>query len=62
MKLTTSEYEDAMRERQRMLEEAIHKAETGVATEEDFNIIRYHCGVCRRPQVTLETLSIKGSE
>ena len=46
------EYNQAMLERQQMLEEALERAETGVATEDDWNIIRYECGVTRRPKST----------
>jgi hypothetical protein len=46
-------------ERMQMLEEALNRAETGVATEDDWNIIRYECGMPKRPIVTLETLSIR---
>jgi hypothetical protein len=56
------EYNQAMLERQQMLEEAIERAETGVATEADWNIIRYECGVSKRPIVTLETVTLTRSE
>ena len=60
----TSEYEmhQLMHERQQMLEEALERAETGVATGEDWNIIRYECGVPKTPTVKLETISISRSE
>jgi hypothetical protein len=56
-----SEYEmhQLALERMQMLEEAFNRAETGVATEDDWNIIRYECGMPKRPIVTLETLSIR---
>jgi len=56
-----SEYEmhQLALERMQMLEEALQRAETGVATEDDWNIIRYECGMPKRPIVTLETLSIR---
>jgi hypothetical protein len=56
-----SEYEmhQLALERMQMLEEALIRAETGVATEDDWNIIRYECGMPKRPIVTLETLSIR---
>ena len=56
-----SEYEmhQLALERMQMLEEALNRAETGVATEDDWNIIRYECGMPKRPIVTLETLSIR---
>jgi hypothetical protein len=46
------EYNQAMLERQQMLEEALERAETGVATEDDWNTIRFECGVSRRPKST----------
>jgi hypothetical protein len=46
------EYNQAMLERQQMLEEALERAETGVATEDDWNIICFSCGVTRRPKST----------
>jgi len=51
-----------MLERHEMLAEAIERAEAGRATEDDWNIIRYECGVPRRPTVTLETISIRSEE
>ena len=56
------EYNQAMLERQQMLEEALERAETGVATEDDWNIIRYECGLSKRPIVTLETVTLTRSE
>ena len=56
------EYNQAMLERQQMLEEALKRAETGVATEDDWNIIRFECGVTKRPIVTLETVTLTRSE
>ena len=46
------EYNQAMLDRQQMLEEALERAETGVATEDDWNTIRFECGVTRRPKLT----------
>ena len=42
-----------------MLEEALDRAKSGVATEDDWNTIRIECGLSKRPIVTLETLSIR---
>ena len=58
------EYEmhQLMLERQQILEEALERAETGVATQEDWNIIRYECGLSKRPIVVLETLTLNRSE
>ena len=57
-----SEYEQAMNERMQILEDALTRAETGVATEADWSIIRYECGVPKRQTVKLETISISRSE
>jgi hypothetical protein len=56
------EYNQAMLENQQMLEDALVRAESGIATAEDWNIIRYECGVPSQPKVTLETISITRSE
>jgi hypothetical protein len=53
------EYHQAMLERQQMLEEALERAEAGVATEADWNTIRYECGVSRKPNLKLETIGAK---
>jgi hypothetical protein len=42
-----AEHNQAMLERMQMLEEALHRAETGVATEDDWSVIRFECGVSR---------------
>jgi hypothetical protein len=57
-----SEYKQAMLERMQMLEDALERAEAGVATGADWNIIRYECGVPKTPTVKLETISISRSE
>jgi len=54
-----SEMHQFMLERMQMLEEALLRAKAGVATEDDWNIIRSECGLPKRPIVTLETLSIR---
>ena len=46
------EYNQAMLERQQMLEEALERAETGVATEDDWNTIYFECRATRRPKST----------
>jgi len=46
------EYNQAMLERQQMLEEALERAETGVAMKSDWDTIRFECGVTRRPKST----------
>jgi hypothetical protein len=53
------EMHQLMLERMQMLEEALKRAEAGVASGDDWNIIRSECGVPKRPIVTLETLSIR---
>lgn len=40
-----AEFNEAMLERQQMLEEALNRAEAGVATEEDWRVIRNECGL-----------------
>jgi len=42
------EYNQLMLERQQQLEEAIDRAESGEATQEDWAIIRYECGIQQR--------------
>ena len=39
------EYQQMMEERQQMLEEAFERAYTGFATEEDWAVLRYECGL-----------------
>lgn len=51
-----SEAHQAMLERMQMLEEALDRAETGVASKDDWDIIRFECGMPRRPVVQLETM------
>jgi hypothetical protein len=53
------EMHQLMLERMQMLEEALERAKAGVATEDDWNIIRSECGLSKRPIVTLETVSIR---
>ena len=54
-----SEMHQLQMERMQMLEEALDRAKAGVATEDDWNIIRSECGLSKRPIVTLETVSIR---
>ena len=42
-------------ERMELLEEAIERASSGKATEDDWNIIRFECGITQRP--VLHTLN-----
>lgn len=56
------EWHQMMLERQQRLEEALDRAEAGRANEEDWVIIRFECGVARRPVVILETLTFSRSE
>jgi hypothetical protein len=53
-KVTDSEYQQLMLERQQMLEEAFSRAQTGIATDDDWAIIRYECG--------LSALTAKGNK
>jgi hypothetical protein len=57
-----SEYEQAMLERVQMLEDALERAEAGVATGADWDIIRSECGVPKTQTVKLQTISISRSE
>lgn len=43
-----SEFHQAMLERQQMVEEALSRAEQGTATEDDWKVIYYECGIQRR--------------
>jgi hypothetical protein len=40
-----AEYQQMMEERERMLEEAFDRAYTGFATEADWAVLRYECGL-----------------
>ena len=53
------EMNQLMLERMQRLEEALVRAEAGVASGGDWDIIRSECGMPKRPIVTLETLSIR---
>jgi hypothetical protein len=48
-----AEFNQAMMERQQMLEEALERAETGVAKKADWDTIRFECGVSRRSNSTV---------
>ena len=50
-----SDMQQLMLERMQMLEEALERAETGVASRDDWDIIRRECGLPKRPQVTSKT-------
>jgi hypothetical protein len=43
-----SEWQQLMEERQQMTEEALVRAEQGIATQEDWNIIWSECGLAKR--------------
>jgi hypothetical protein len=47
--MTDSEYHQANLELQQMLEDALNRAEAGKATADDWNLIRYGCGLKKRP-------------
>jgi hypothetical protein len=51
------EFKQAMLERQQMLEDALIRAETGVATKEDWSTIRFECGVPSQTKVNFLTRS-----
>jgi hypothetical protein len=53
------EMHQLMLDRMQMLEEALQRAETGIASGDDWDIIRSECGLPKRPIVTLETISIR---
>ena len=42
------EWQQLMEERQQMTEEALIRAEQGIATQEDWNIIWSECGLAKR--------------
>lgn len=42
------EWQQLMEERQQMTEEALVRAEQGIATQEDWNIIWSECGLAKR--------------
>jgi folate-binding Fe-S cluster repair protein YgfZ len=42
------EYHQLMLERLQQIEEALDRAESGEATQEDWAIIRYECGIPQR--------------
>jgi hypothetical protein len=48
------ELEMMYRQRQQRCEEAIERAELGQATQEDFDIIRFECGLTKYPSPTQE--------
>ena len=43
--MNRDEYQQMMEERERMLEEAFDRAYTGFATEADWAVLRYECGL-----------------
>ena len=48
------EWQQLMEERQQITEEALVRAEQGIATQEDWNIIWSECGLrMRRPLLTI---------
>lgn len=55
--MNDSEAQQAMLERMQMLEEALDRAEAGVATEGDWDIIRFECGMPRRQNLKPELRS-----
>ena len=57
-----SEMHQLQLERMQMLEEALLRAEAGVASGGEWDIIRSECGLPTRPIVTLETVTLTRSE
>lgn len=55
--MNDSEAHQAMLERMQMLEEALERAEAGVATEGDWDTIRFECGMPRRQNLKPELRS-----
>lgn len=47
------EWQQLMEERQQMTEEALVRAEQGIATQEDWNIIWSECGLAKRRPLLL---------
>lgn len=59
--MSEEEFHQEMLNREERLEEALQRAESGRATDEDWNIIRYECGAPKRSVKTvLATFSILG--
>jgi hypothetical protein len=56
--MTESEHHQMQLERMQMLEDALERAEAGIASEGDWNIIRFECSAPKRPTVILQTISI----
>lgn len=54
--MTEAEHRQLELERMEQLEDAIERATHGLATEDDWNIIRFECGIVGRP--VLHTISI----
>lgn len=54
-----ADYNQAMLERQQMLEEALYRAEAGVATMDDWDTIRFECGMPRNQTLTFEIESTR---
>ena len=46
--MSEAEYHQAMLERMQQLEEALERAEAGQASDEDWNVIYFECGIKRR--------------
>jgi len=52
------EWQQLMEERQQMTEEALIRAEQGIATQEDWNIIWSECGLAtRRPLLPMRKVN-----
>lgn len=51
--MSQNEYNQIMLERMQQLEEALERAEAGCATEDDWKVIRFECGMPTRVNVNL---------
>jgi hypothetical protein len=51
--MSQGEYNQVMLERMQQLEEALERAEAGCATEGDWKVIRFECGMPTRVNINL---------
>lgn len=51
--MSQGEYNQVMVERMQQLEEALTRAEAGCATEDDWKVIRFECGMPTRVNINL---------
>ena len=55
--MTEGEHHQMQLERMQQLEDALDRAEAGIASEGDWNIIRFECNAPRRPMTYLQMTS-----